>query len=180
MKPKMHLYACTLAVLLLLGCDKGPDLTPVTQEGKNTFSCKVNGKVWIPDGNSDLFVTIRPIAGGFTKNIVNDTINIYIYTRKSNGEGVDLYLRSAEPGIHSLNYTTRSYEYSFYPHNYGSFRRKDGHELITSAAYSGWVKLTTANVVSGIIAGTFEFTAGNPQGESVRITEGRFDVNSSR
>lgn len=47
----VNLHLPMLALLLLFwGCDKGPDLTPTTQEGKNTFSCKVSGKVWIPDG----------------------------------------------------------------------------------------------------------------------------------
>ncbi|WP_254561339.1 hypothetical protein [Dyadobacter diqingensis] len=52
----VNLHLPALALLLLFwGCDKGPDLTPTTQEGKNTFSCKVNGKVWIPDGTWDWY-----------------------------------------------------------------------------------------------------------------------------
>jgi hypothetical protein len=50
--------------LLFHSCTKTPDepepdptptpctncLPPITTEGKNTFGCKVNGKIWLPKG----------------------------------------------------------------------------------------------------------------------------------
>jgi hypothetical protein len=40
------------------------------------------------------------------------------------------------------------------------------------------VVITKADTISGIISGTFEFEGGNSLGQKVKITDGRFDVNS--
>jgi hypothetical protein len=179
MKPNIKLYAVTLAVLLFFpGCDKGPDLTPVTQEGRNTFSCKVNGKVWIPDGRGDIFVIIPPIDGGFFQNAITDSVEIWIQTSADNGEEMDIFLNSIETGKRNLNVKTYPKGVSLAPSSYALFRDSKRTEYITSNTNMGFVQLNVADEVTGIIAGTFEFTAADPQGNLIRITEGRFDINS--
>ncbi|MDQ6482154.1 DUF6252 family protein [Dyadobacter sp. LHD-138] len=181
MKPNINLYASMLTVLLLFGaCDKGPELTPATQDGKNTFSCKVNGKVWIPKGSSSLGGTIKPIYGGFLWNVVTDSVDISIgaYLTNSYDDQLDLYLKSFKLGVHRLNQKTLSEGATLNPKNYGLFRAANGRSYITSEINTGWINLTKADTISGIIAGTFEFTAASGSGEIVKITEGRFDIKS--
>jgi hypothetical protein len=38
-----------LASCELLNIKPKPKLPPITSEGKNTFGCRVNGKVWLPE-----------------------------------------------------------------------------------------------------------------------------------
>ena len=172
-------YLSTLAVLpLLWTCDKGPELTPITQEGKNTFSCKVNGKVWIPDGRGSIFVYTPPITGGFYNNSIDDTLRIWIISNADNGEEIHLNLKSIVLGERKLNSNTQPKGASLFPSNYGLFRNVSGSEFITSSNCTGTVILIKADSVSGIIAGTFEFTASDPKGNLIKITNGRFDINS--
>ncbi|MCE7040812.1 DUF6252 family protein [Dyadobacter sp. CY312] len=173
----VNLYITALAVLILFwGCDKGPELTPISQEGKNTFSCKVNGKVWIPDGTGDIFVNIKPIYGVYYYNSLIDTIYVNIETNSSSGEQVQLFLRTFDVGVHMLDDDTQVTGSSFYPKNYGfySFKHKN---YITSKEHTGSITISKSNISSGILSGTFEFTATSATGESVHITEGRFDLN---
>ncbi|MDQ6482153.1 DUF6252 family protein [Dyadobacter sp. LHD-138] len=179
MKPNINLYASMLTVLLLFwACDKGPELTPITQEGKNTFSCKVNGKVWIPDGRGSIFVIIPPIDGGFFKNSFTDSIEIWIQANADNGEEMHIFLSSLDLGKRTLDAKTHPVGESFTPANYGLFRDSKRTQFITSESSKGMVLLEIADTTSGIIAGTFEFTASDPKGNLVKITEGRFDINS--
>ncbi|PWJ57870.1 hypothetical protein CLV98_10550 [Dyadobacter jejuensis] len=173
------LYAFTLAIwLTTISCDKGPHLTPITQEGKNTFSCKVNGKVWVPTGKIDFFATLKPINGGFFQNAITDSIGIYIRAYSDSRKEVHLFLSSRDIGIKDLNLKTAPSGPSLEPDNYGLYRKSAFEEYITSSINTGHVNLTVADIKSGIIAGTFEFTAADPKGNLVKITEGRFDIKS--
>lgn len=173
------LYSSTLAVLLLFwGCDKGPDLTPTTQEGKNTFSCKVNGKVWIPDGTGDWFGVANPINGGFAGYGSHNPPTIYLWTYKQDKTELHIFLKTAAVGIHELNQDTYRIDRDFFPKNYGWYRAADGKSFMTNQNQTGRVVITKADTISGVISGTFEFEGGNSLGQKVKITDGRFDVNS--
>ena len=89
--------AFLLSTVLLSSCERGPELTPLTQEGKNTFSCKVNGEVWIPNGRSNLVVSIKALSGGFVQNSFTDSIRIRISAVKGDNE-IDLYLKEVKVG----------------------------------------------------------------------------------
>ncbi|PWJ57871.1 hypothetical protein CLV98_10551 [Dyadobacter jejuensis] len=172
------LYAFTLVIwLTMIGCDKGPYLTPITQEGKNTFSCKVNGKVWVPKGRGDIFVIIKPIYAGFPRNHVTDSLGVSIDTYAANGEEIHIFLRTLEIGKHKLFKDTYPQYISFNPENYGLYRGAENVEYITSSSQTGYVFLTHADTLSGIIAGTFEFTVADSNGNKISISDGRFDVN---
>jgi hypothetical protein len=174
----IHLYTTTLAVLMLLcGCDKGPELTPTTQEGKNTFSCKVNGKLWIPDGTGDWFGVAKAINGGFTINNADER-TIYLRTYKQDKTEVYIFLKTVTVGAHELNHDTYRIDRDFFPENYGWYKAADGRGFMTNPNQRGRVVITKADTISGVISGTFEFEGGNSHGLSVKITDGRFDINT--
>lgn len=52
-------------------------------------------------------------------------------------------------------------------------------DYITNTHYVGSITFTRVDTVNHIIAGTFAFTAENTDGsgETVRVTDGRFDIN---
>ncbi|MCF0056478.1 DUF6252 family protein [Dyadobacter sp. CY356] len=174
-----NLYLSTLVtVLLLWSCDKGPDLTPTTQEGKNTFSCKVNGKVWIPDGTGDWFGVAKAINGGFAGYGSHNPPTIHLWTYSKDNSEMHIFLKTIEVGIHDLNKDTYRIDRDFFPENYGWYRAADGTSCITNRNQRGSVTVTKADTISGVISGTFEFEGGNSLGQRVKITDGRFDVNS--
>ncbi|TDE18364.1 DUF6252 family protein [Dyadobacter psychrotolerans] len=176
---KTNLYTTALVALLLIwGCDKGPELTPLTQEGKNTFSCKVNGKVWIPDGRGSIFVNIPPIDGGFFRGDQYSISKIWISTYSSDNQEVHLFLETIDVGPKNLDRKTHPYGASFQPSNYGLYRNSQQKEFITSNINTGTITLIKADTLTGIISGTFEFTAANSSGNVTKITDGRFDINS--
>ena len=173
-----NLYLSPLvSILLLWSCDKGPDLTPTTQEGKNTFSCKVNGEVWIPDGTGDWFGVANPINGGFFTNNANEK-TIYLWTYKQDKTELYIFLKTIEVGTHELNQKTNLLERYLASENYGWYQAADGIGFMTNPNQTGRVVITKADTISGVISGTFEFEGGNSLGQKVKITNGRFDVNS--
>lgn len=178
MKAFLIILTSLLILVIFGGCDKGPELTPITQEGRNTFSCKVNGKVWVPDAKGSIFVTVKPIDGGFFNNSIDDSIRIWISAYASNGEEVHIYLESLTLGVRKLDKNTDPIGASFSPSNYGLYRNSRKEEYITSSVNTGSITLSKADTTTGILSGTFDFTVSNSKGVLARINFGRFDINS--
>ncbi|MCY7349617.1 MAG: hypothetical protein LH606_02990 [Cytophagaceae bacterium] len=125
-------------ILLFSTCKKDDGLPHETQEGANTFGCKVNGKAWIPNGGPG-FMGAKPIEGGFRSvyNQFNDDKNLGVYIRAHmrNGEYINLYLRRSEVGRYQLNKQTQIRPFYFYPENYGAFQ-SDGY-FVTNPQATG-------------------------------------------
>jgi hypothetical protein len=60
---------------------------------------------------------------------------------------------------------------------YFSYYSRSSTFFYTSSTHKGWVNLTKADSISGIVAGTFEFVLADTTGKTVSITDGRFDLN---
>ena len=152
-------------------------LPPMTQEGKNTFGSMVNGEVWIPyyqcglinfltqceelhsvvapyDTTSklpfefDLFASRKIGEGSFTSFIIRTRI---LKSGNMDSSFIVIYTRD------SVGY------YPQYP--------------LSNA--SNAITVTRLDTINQIISGTFYFTLYsnyNPTGDSVVITDGRFDV----
>lgn len=175
----------TLAVLLLavgtacinLSCSKDR-LPEVTQDGKNTFGCKVNGKNWVPHGGGG-FSGIEPVNGGYQKtysfNTTSNNVFILAYDGKTN---INIYLRSVgKPGLYSLKYNTLDITNQLDPYNYGYYQSDDGSEYLTNTENSGEVNVIRADTINNIISGTFNFSAFNRStGKTANVTDGRFDI----
>lgn len=75
-----------------------------------------------------------------------------------------------------MNEKTQTISVGFDVKDYGFYRR-GGAQYITSKEFTGKVVITKADTATGVVSGTFEFVAGNSQGNKINITNGRFDVN---
>ena len=81
---------------------------------------------------------------------------------------MDFALRNAfQPGTYPLGETLTG--------SYGSHRISSG-AYYTTTNYKGSVTLTRIDTVAKIAAGTFQFTGVNRTGQTVTVSEGRFDV----
>lgn len=145
-------------------------LTRATQTGANTFSCKIDGKVFKPSESGGLSFGGPPITvynlhyNGFTL--------LASFNRTDNGQSpkdivINLhYLRSI--GIYDLNiYPNAIYRYSY----------AYGPEYHTNNTYIGQINITRCDTINKIYSGTFFFKAvDDSTGKVVNVTDGRFDV----
>ena len=147
-----------------------PTLPPLTHEGKNTFGCKVNGEVWLPEiepswWESELGATYDELDGGFDLVAKFDNaqghrefINVYSQfstegTYEMPDEGTDVV------GFDEDGSTECDYYY-------------DLNNL-------GIITITHLDTSNNIVSGKFEMDLINPnciKDTMMSITEGRFDV----
>ena len=165
------------------GCKKhgpaGPTLPPLTHEGKNTFGCLVNGAVFLPKAaflgspTSCYYQKLYEGSEGYVfvvsgrRNPANscELSSISIYVDSISLETGKIFaLRARPPGKHRASYraanvyTSRSSRY------------------VTSDTLVGELTITFFDLDLGIVAGTFWFDGIDEFGNTVHVTEGRFDM----
>ena len=164
-------------ISILTSCKKEVDeLPPATQTGANTFGARINGKYWVParfgilpannlleafySGPNSVIITARNFSASPTETVFEMQI-------------ADL----TGPGTYYMNQDISkpsAFSYVYYvkrtitPEN----------EWQTSTKHMGVVNVTRFDRTEKIISGTFELNAGSlyNSGESLTVTEGRFDV----
>jgi len=171
------LYPFLLSLTLLApSCKKQPVdqlslLPPATQTGANTFGCLVNGAAFVPKNISIVqgpvlrcnygktehgyafYITSAVDAGNGMANAIDirtDSLKI------SEGENLSL-TKSFTPGLASGGYSDQS-DYS------------------TNANTTGQLTITHLDTIKQIVSGAFHFNAVGTGGDTVKITNGRFDV----
>ncbi len=170
----------SVVVLFLFTTCKKEDhpLPAATQEGANTFGCKVNGETWIPNGGSG-FMGYRPIEGGFY-GITNSQIGIYLRAHSKDGSMIRIFLNDYKIGTYQLNQDTNIMPFTTYPKDYALYGINEGKLFVTNSKMSGTVKILRSGPnIDGILSGTFSFTASNSSTptQTFRVTDGRFDIN---
>ncbi|MEP6583511.1 MAG: hypothetical protein ABJA90_04570 [Ginsengibacter sp.] len=174
MKHSLLIFACIF--FFFISCQK-EKLPKLTEEGKNTFGCKVNDKNWVPHGTGGIFNSTDPVYGGFYRDINT------IYVRAYNGnESIEIYLKNVySTGEYSLNFTTTPKPDNLYPENYGIYIIENNttiNSFITTSSYTGKVTISNRDTTNKIVSGIFEFTGVDKAGNTARITDGRFDIKS--
>ncbi|MBX9782896.1 MAG: hypothetical protein K2X48_06370 [Chitinophagaceae bacterium] len=180
MKNKI-LYTCLCFVLLSAQCKKSkqpntdtPGLPPATQIGANTFGCLVNGVPWLPQGNN---------GGG-------NNLSIYYDPLFNNGV-FDIAAYNAVISPTSTQYIGIGVADSL---NYFNFPKtlklsKTSIYRATASISLSCIIVSTATIVSEgelfidkldkqnrIIAGRFNYTLYQSGCDTIKITNGRFDM----
>ena len=168
-----------LLLLFLTECKKNEldALPPLTEEGRNTFGCLINGKAYVPEGG-DAFSHIKAVDGGYQGITWNAVKNcVWIETTNQDGSGMDIWLRNVEyKGDYALNFDTGVRPIVIIPHNYGYYYRSK-EDYITTTQYTGKVNITRADTVNNIVSGTFEYTGYDPATKkTISVRDGRFDI----
>lgn len=139
------------------------ELPPITMEGKNTFGCLVNGKLWLPERGQDLV---------FEPQLSGDTIgggNLY----SSGGESSFVISIYDVPNL-QINKTYDLANGKYYADYLTWFGDISCHY---DSIIEGTVTLSRFDRTNNIISGVFEFKAyGVECSDTVVITEGRFDI----
>ena len=174
LKKSMLLF--TLSVLaLILSCKKSnrPDQLPeVSTEGKNTFGCLVDGKVFVPKVRFNSMLNLSAYYAGApipqlsidAPRYESEQIRGTLYFQSQGiflAEGATYKL--GRPGTTGVVYAIYVHTVDFEPTSYESSPELNGELHI--------LKLTAK-----IISGTFTYDAVSLEGKRVEIRNGRFDL----
>jgi hypothetical protein len=152
-------------------------LPPITNEGANTFGCRINGEVWVARSSHILFPKISGSFGAKTFYVTGQQYN----SKDSINEVISFRIEDiAQPDTFYMGDWRRDFPAS----NGGFIDFLSGSEYYTRGfdtnSYSGKVVITsmdtTPRAANRHIAGIFWFTAMDTiNQELVDISEGRFD-----
>lgn len=149
-------------------------LPPATQEGKNTCGFLVNGKVWLPkgrvgNGEPNLKWWYDP---GYRNGTFN--INGFRYDDKEGSmfTGFSIGVSNVKGiGTYKLNYDQAA-KAMFSDYNKNCIYYSED----TIANHNSYLNITTFDLQKGIIAGTFQYTLYKPGCDTIKVTNGRFDI----
>ncbi|MDX1906375.1 MAG: DUF6252 family protein [Bacteroidia bacterium] len=161
------LLMAVLLILLLSACDRplfGPNLPRETQEGANTFGCRVDGEVWLPNNPVFPYISTSSSFGDGTMFVDADdrkgetSISIHFYKKIFSDSTYSLFHNGADKWVYY--YANNTF---YYPDS-----QQAGYLMIT--------RLDTLEL--GIVSGTFSFDAVNENDSTdvIHITDGRFDL----
>jgi hypothetical protein len=162
--------------------NSGLQLPAITQEGKNTFGCKIDGKVWIPSwpcvdivgGTAEINYNIVPV----TQSVSLPLVWVSLLGNYKENESTFFLQQAPTLSDHLIYHEGNIIDsikivFSTAPFNMYQNYYYAGN---TSPRYFNITKLDTLNK---IISGAFAFTLYGQNGlggtDSVVITEGRFD-----
>ncbi len=184
-------------IVMLFSCSKNepssPEskLPPETQTGANTFGCLIDGNLFLPrSGNTSLVFPLSGarLFGGYPD--VYDYFELEIIDYKSNfgtslffhmhnivENGVGSYTIDASNGMTDIDGLDNNYIHcDVFNAKTNTFQKYVSYE--NSGIYT--VSRLTVNTNNTIISGTFSCrlrNINNPD-EEIKITQGRFDINS--
>lgn len=146
-------------------------LPAITQEGKNTFGCKVNGEVWIP--------RVEILAPWYT-------LDFQFYESDLSGFGSvscrvltvdqdDFLVVNFGPTLFktgSYNMTSNNYTNSYFLSEHNDYSPIPKDSLLNK------VNVQFIDTENNIVSGTFEFKLYNVSdpSDTIRLSEGRFDL----
>lgn len=173
MKHICALMSLIFLSLLLTTCRKSKDkiasiLPPITQEGKNTFGCKINGEVWAPYYPCQPFSNPcleMSVAVGNTS--ATDPLPLYISLNLARQEdGKTSYFNIGFP----VKGTGNVYDSLFLDFlSSTGISHKNNFE-------TGKFEITKFDTINHIISGEFAFKLRSTLPDSIVVTDGRFDL----
>jgi hypothetical protein len=175
----LNLTMLALGFLLLnaASCAKedGDTLPPETQEGKNTFGCLVNGKVWLKGDSGFMNHSLSASMYGDSCVIyANNTADVKIQHLK-------LIINRK---INTAKYYINSRTYSLLEHNESSCNCIFRSDSLYNQESSN-ISITYIDTTNRILSGTFAFKAKLKETlpltcdcdtSDINITNGRFDL----
>ena len=155
-------------------------LPPETQTGANTFGCLINGKAFLPKGSgfggpvlSCFYIhntsTEQGYFFGLTASDKSNTSDVY-------GIGIGTDSLQVSIGTHSLTNKGKGNFYGLYSrvNNQGS------NQYYTSSKDPGVITITKFDEQKQIVSGTFHFNVVTETNDTLKITEGRFDMHYTK
>jgi hypothetical protein len=159
-----------------------PSLPPETQEGRNTFGCLINGKVWIPDfgGAGDIYNTPLTIAKYDPFRQGQFSIGAKNYSNYNNDHDKLSFLIWGTP-ISGQTYEFKSLDTLYFNQVKIDFSRAKANPVCSDSKevifFKGKLYISKFDLTKRIAAGTFEFMLKSKNcTDTLKVTQGRFDM----
>jgi len=188
---KYFFYAILFLVSTTTQCSKttvDPNgLPPETQTGAGTFACKINGMVWQWKDPDYQFLDTRPkTRWSFDANTMGGQLYIGGF-RYANGKTANELLNLYADSLlffKEYNMKIGSYKYAINFNNYDAIDNYNCQQFLSTPVYdkssnffsSGKLVISKFDQSSKIISGTFYCTIYQTKCDTLKITEGRFDI----
>ena len=154
-------------------------LPPATQTGANTFGCLVNGQAFVPGGSlfsgSHLQCNYIYTSGGYYLNVA------------ASYQSSDNSIKDIDFGTDSLAIVQgQTLTFKISAHGNADAlvdlitSTGNQNQYITNNAVSGQLTVTKFDQSNQIVSGTFYFNAINNVNDTVKVTDGRFDMPYTR
>jgi hypothetical protein len=138
-------------------------LPPITQAGKNTFGCLVNGKAWVAPTQNDALASYQ-----LGVMFISGSVPIPLF------QDIDIVLHDDPSPIETKTYSLVQYPISYCSSYFVSSKTCD---YLPENTISGFIMITKIDRINFIVSGTFEFVTELPNCEQLTVTHGRFDIN---
>jgi hypothetical protein len=174
----VRLRIFTLLLLSCIACKKhkqpGPDnsygLPNATQTGANIFACLKNGEPWISKTTSyDMGANISDTSFGVGGRRSPSSISSEMFSIGVTDDKI------AQGSVYRLSDTARHFA-RYDGINVSCFTPTGGYGSVSVKAYDGELKLTKVDTIKKILSGTFWFNVKTDYCDTMKITEGRFDI----
>jgi hypothetical protein len=179
MRKMKQILSITLMPLLMLSmqhCDEGQPkpktelekLPPATQEGKDTFGCLINGKAWYAKTTTNAFSDYQ---------LGSLSIGAKVF-EPFQSMGISLLERQGDSPLGTGTYNLISTEpYEPWVMFFSSFTCQYGGSSNDKVdTINGTMEITRFDKEKYIISGLFEFTLAHNNCDTLKITDGRFDI----
>lgn len=157
-------------------------LPPETQTGANTFGCLINGQVFRPGG--------AQLSGGslnaIYQHIFPSTPSGYIFGISAKNNQEQCKLRQIGFAFDSVSMRVAVYQLEKRVNGKGAgvyqefYCNQTFKEYVTNEILNGELNVKKFDTIDQIASGTFWFKALSNLGDTVSVTEGRFDVRYTR
>ena len=166
--------------------DDSNTLPPETQTGAGTFACKINGKVWKYKDPDYQFLDNRPkTRWSYDNSSYGGTLYIGGF-RYSDGKNSDDFLTISADSINFRKVALVALKIGDFSCDFDDFNSKSvtcnqfstnpSYDKTTSFKSSGTLTITKFDQASKIISGTFYCTIYQTGCDTLKITDGIFDI----
>jgi hypothetical protein len=176
----LFLSLITISILSTLSCSSckkeividNSGLPPTTQTGANTLGFTLNGQPWIPQGNNGTANLSIDYDAGFNNGVFG--ISAYKIINTNNREYFGIGLKD------SLNFMVAPFNINLSNTSLYRIRFDNGicsyFSTDTDTKTSGSLTVNKLDRINRIISGTFNATLSKAGCDTIKITDGRFDM----
>ena len=173
------IFVLALSVLALQCKEDEPEvvnqlalLPPATRTGEHTFGCLVNGQAWVPKTSTDMVALyesgLLQIGASVKRKGIDQKLGILL-RQDILEEGVYNLL---EDSLYGADFTDSSEErMNAAGTDYEGICEYEYEDLI-----DGTLTITHFDNENFVISGTFAFTTATDDCDTLRVTDGRFDM----
>ncbi len=189
MLKKIFYTSLLLLSFLTMQCSKtsvDPNgLPPISQVGANTFGCLINGEIWIPKPSEDSVVNSFNSTTKYFHNMEAGGIFVFRGVRnQSNSKGIRDVFWLVVDSLNDNKFFAKNPMRNAFNLSYENFiaGQCSSFDLSNSAINEDYkftdskINISKFDTLNHIISGTFYCTIFRTGCDTIKVTDGRFDI----